>query len=365
MTAYLVLLLLVFLVFLLIGGVAKRQKGALCVIFAMLAVVMACRAPSVGTDTMTAISVIKQAIMTPFPQSWRFVGGVFEYAPVYALWCKGVWAVVPSVQAVLAANSLVICLCFAFFFREFSENPAMAAVLFLLSYTYLTAFNIMRQELAVGVCLVAFVLWSKRKRAAAILLAALAIGIHGTAVVFALSCVVLLSVLRKRDVAPSRMLAWALAIGLILRIAYIPLTSVFFGIFYRYGEMYSISSTTYTSQGRASVLYLAILMYFVLELVRRREAFLVGGVQKQVLFFAFLAISLRLLFFDLALMVRIAGYFTPFLLCSLSNALQENIRRDRDVFLPYLLISLMVAYYVALLLSNSGGVVPYELWSGV
>ena len=372
MTVLLVLLSINLILWLLVGELLGKDEVAARLMFISMAFVLAFRATSVGTDTAVACNQIERIGRASLLSITSMSGGIWEYAPVYTIWCKLIWMAIPSPHAVLAVNAVATCTSYYYFFSKFSSRSASCAFLYLSSYAYINAFNTMRQELAIAVCLLALTFWSLRRRALGVAVAAAAIGVHVIVTVPIAAVAAYAALPALRAAGPRRLLGVCLLAGLVGRVFYGQLSAAFFSLFARYGRLYGESATDYVSAGRTIVIYLAFLAVFVFWTCGDgggcdRGCASTARIGKRGFlplwfFLGFLCLSLNLFFFDLALPRRVAACFMPYLILILQKALDGLGQRWQTVAPGYFVISGLILSFVFRLVANIGGVVPFAFF---
>lgn len=364
MLIYILLLIILFIVWLFWGEGRGEERKATWLMFALMALAMSLRGLSVGTDTQQAAILIEQAACSSLPSGFDQLIGIYEYAPLYAIWCKFIWFVYPSSQVVIAANSIVICLGFSLFFLQVSEKPSMCSFLYYVSFSFVNALNVMRQELACAVCLIALVLLLRNKRISALVVAVVAFGIHNTSIALVAIFALLYVLSRKIEMSFGKLLLICLSISAILRALYEPAYSLFFSVFDRYGDVYSEDALGYTSQGRTVLLYMLYLLVFVvysLSAASDKNRTMQGPILL-ITSLGLICLGFNIFFYDLTLMKRIANYFLPFLLVVLSRVLTTLCTQWRTVAPSYFVTTFIALVFLVQLHSNIGEVVPYSFF---
>lgn len=160
------------------GGITKNSKRCINIIFsAPLFILMAFRNIKLGSDTMMYcyhFSTIANTNVLEFPIFWK--------APVYYLFNKFVSLFSSNQQAIIIANALVIFICMYYSINNSCDNVGLAWTIYFTSGIYIQSFNTTRQNMAVALVLVMYVLLKKRKYKSSLFIEILAIGTHSTAI---------------------------------------------------------------------------------------------------------------------------------------------------------------------------------------
>jgi len=360
MTAYLFLTICILLYGILLfshGVTPQRKKIYLLLSFGHMALLMGLRATSVGTDTA---NYVRMFFRIGTESSWI---NAIESAPVYNLYNKILFCLIPQEQAFLMVTAIIICAAVAVFIYHFSDNVVISTYCYVALYFYFASFNISRQFMATAFLLYSVCLIKQDRRWSGWVMAILAVGIHNTAAVF------LPFLLLREERITKRKTTFILAVIPILVIAikvlFIPAVQLFAHIFPRYA-MYingvAIHSVSDQGQGNNMLLgffYVGVLAVSLFILYYKKEYLTKPHEQQLQLLTVISVVSVLaylLLTKNLAVM-RVQRYFEIYLIC-LIPAIVEPFRRFRYL-IYFLLIIVLLLPFLYLLNNNISGVVPY------
>jgi len=158
------------------------------------------RGLQVGTDThfyfltMHYSRVIPfKTILTSFPrmaidEHWGLVEtGYILYNKILSLFFS-------SDRAVLIITSLLICWGFAHFIKDSCDNVYIGMFFFICGGMYFYSFNVMRQYLAMSICLNCYTLLKKKKYFRSVILFLIAMTIHQSSLVFLIIMLIFVAV---------------------------------------------------------------------------------------------------------------------------------------------------------------------------
>lgn len=326
---------------------------------------MATRSPSVGTDTAASIGLFVATGTADIPTSSSEAFEFWIFAPVYALWCKFIWLVCANEQAIVIANSIMICTGYGVFFWRFARRKSAALILWLLSFSYFDAYNAMRQELATALCLLFFVMLMEKKNVIAVLFAICSLGIH-----IALAPVVILVFLAaklsmRHTINLNSAFLIVAVVAVLARWMFEPMCTLIFSLMGRYGDLYGEIAMSYTTKGRAVVIPLAalcLLLVFLFNRQHNEDGDTIDCGESAVFVLAFIWMAIAIAFYDLALMLRIANMLLPFGVCAVANADARIDGKSNTALATTLTHAFLLCTFSAMLIIGIGGVVPYSFF---
>lgn len=148
MYIYIILLLLIIVFFRCFKG--KNSRFALLLSFFLFFLIAALRRYDVGSDTLQYYSSYDLIGKS----NWDFSG--FRFELLYCVLVKVLYAFDHSPQTLIIISSLIINVSFYIFVRNNSKNYFLSTLLYLLLNMFFTNMNIMREALALSVCLASF-----------------------------------------------------------------------------------------------------------------------------------------------------------------------------------------------------------------
>lgn len=167
-----------------------RKKMFLFISFFLLFIVQALRAGTVGTDTQFYLNTYDVSklfsfsyIIHSFPRMTIYGHyGLVENG--YVLINKVLSCFFNSNQTILIFSSLIICLSFAHFIDLHCKDVFIATLVFACSGLYMNSFNLVRQFLAMSICINAYNFFENGKYKKGSLIIFLAYFIHESSVIF-------------------------------------------------------------------------------------------------------------------------------------------------------------------------------------
>lgn len=360
MLIYNILLLYIILVsiFFDIRESKKKKIIYLFIIFIPMTIIMGIRDISVGTDTSLYCSIFK------YIANENFNTALSQY-PI-------VWVSINKIISLIGTNNVnyifpiavFINLFIAKFIYENSTDVKMSVILYILSYFYLTSFNIGRQFLSMAICAYAYkYLNNKNKKEIIkfILLVLLATGIHPTAIIFMLCILTFLKPNRKNIVL------CLISMSIILS-AFVPISNIFVRYFPHY-EIY-VNEGEITQHGfgvgknRSSIMTLVyiffeLILFYLFNTNKNNN-------DKKVLFNFIIINGIGCLFGIMSLtsimFSRFARYFNLFSIIYIPYVF-KYIKKEQQIFVEVIYIFIMLIPYYIQLRDNISGVVPYIIGS--
>lgn len=340
------------------SGATDKRKFYLWISFTCLFFIMGLRAPSVGTDNLNYS--LQFLIMG---KSKDFLN-IIPSAPVYTIYNKLLFMIFPFRQAIIILNSLIICVCTALFIYHFSDNVVFSTFCYVALYFYFSSFNITRQYVAVSIILVAACAVDDKKIYWAIVLCALATGIHNLAIVFCPFLFLLKSKINKTTILTIGL--GCIIFAIVFSSLFDPVVNMFAKVFPRY-SMYLEGGrhrVTDTSQGRNILLtlfYFAFIIFdFFYILVKPSKTTENYEHMKKILMISLIGATLGLVAANNLAISRVRTFFEIFMICLIPNTI-KLFGRYKNIFYILCVLILMVPLTVRLS-DNLSGVVPYKFF---
>lgn len=345
--------------------IISGKQVYLIILFSVAGMIMALRAPCVGTDTQTYYNMFYRI---------KNANGLFDAfkastitAPVYVFYVFMLSKLFASAQIVTIINSLIIVLGFAIYIYKYSKNVLFSCYLFMGLTLSLEAFNGARQFIAIVLVLNSFFyLKDNLKSVKGWILFILAVGIHNTAIIALLG---ILGILLLNNTASYRKLFTYVIIGsLIFGIMFY----MFISLFLRYFPHYSMyidgtnpaSIINKSGSGRIVILYIALLMVLILYFIianKNNWKFVKNDMAE--LPVAIFCTVTGILFCKNNLFNRMLWYFLSMYICLIPCIYEKMESRIRYILYCITFIGLF-AYFCLFLNENKGGIIPYLFfWS--
>ena len=167
----------------------RSQSIALIVCVVVLAFFLGSRGFYVGKDTyayrdyydLVKTIPLSKVITSTFTQEYYFT---LPYSLGYNLFAKALSYIFRPNTTIIVAASLLYMYGMYRFLSTQTKNYPLSTFIFLALGTYLIAFNVLRQTLAVSICMLAYVAYQEGKIRKSILLTVLAASFHISALLF-------------------------------------------------------------------------------------------------------------------------------------------------------------------------------------
>lgn len=341
------------------GTTPKKKKIFLVVSGAIMFLVMALRDRSIGTDTELYCNVFNNIANS------TDIFNVSDASVLYAIYNKVVFLIFGLYpQWIIVFNSLIITILICVFAYKNSDNVVMTLLYFMLFYHYFQAFNLARQYIAILLVANSFYFIHKRKMVGFLVLVAIAIMIHNTAIIFLPVGLILFAKLDLKRILKVS------AITTVILYFYDNIINLFLMIFPRYSMYFKGSELFYnTGEGKRiiiTILYLVIVVFAIILMRRKnkedekeKKKKEVEQVQKwyALLFLMIIAILCGFLSLKSIFLNRMELYFSIFAIIFIP-AFVEKIPRQKYFIYTLSIFVLLIPTYV-LLSGNTAEIVPY------
>lgn len=370
MSIYLIEILLVFLLWKLrkykVKSIKNKTKGKvfyLCCCFFMFGMTMALRKYTVGTDAATyyrmyqniaqASSLTQALKVSQIPSAIVYVG--IHYC---------ITRIVYFPQLGMFVNSLVIAVGFFEFIKRKSQDYFLSCVLFIGLTLFYESMNGTRQFMAISLAINAFAILEKDcKNYKGWLLFALAVGIHNTIIIFALSYLGVVIAKRCKNIRKIHFVS-TLASACVA-IFFTTGVQIIVRIF-PYYEMY-INGTNpaqvFASSGKGRIIILYLILYAVLtaaSLSSRKKSKI--GRMEAYHFGCTFCLVMGMIFSKNVLMNRMLWPFLTLLVVYLPNLLKQCLNIKKRRLLYGISLCLPLAYSMVHLIEDKSEIVPYVLF---
>lgn len=337
--------LIAFLCVVLFGLLCKRIKNGASVFtflsFIILGTLVAFRSSNVGIDTETYIRIFNN--MTAMNWASRIEKG-FQALCVFLHELHGT----PQTLLIVTGYFCVGVTCY--FIYKNSRNPLFSMILYIGFNYYFTTFNLMRQAIALSICLIAQIIKEKGQKRAYLLFVVACLFHYSAIPVFI--CEFFIS----RDFSKKAIRLIMIGGGLV----YITLPSLInlaIKIFPAYGVLYS--GTSYLERNVFGTLFECTRILAVIIVLYVAD-------KRNINNYYFRAILIGLFVYVFAtrynVIARIAPYFTVYEIIALPNAV-GRMKNGRLIKLIIIAVAVMYFSIVAIYRPGWHGAIPYEFWS--
>lgn len=326
--------------------VRTPKKFFLITVFTVFGTAMALRGTTVGSDTTMG----KYIFSLEATRSWSQIDLTY---PGWSALCKiiGLFGGDYIILQVFASGIIVYGI--ARFIDVFSSNAVLSSYLFIASYTFCSALNVMRQMCAVSLVLLAIVNLYEHKKVLCILLMVAACTVHTTAIAALPICWVF-----KKTTALNykRILGGLLIVALLLFLFYDNLVAIMTTIATHYSSYLDMDASI---GGRTVYVQLFYLLFVVLGYIYGvRES----AQYKGLMIIALISICIGIMGAKNAFFLRINYYYTIFMLCAVPNAVKKAVQDQKsELFASVGTVLVFLIPYVIQLNANYSNVIPYRM----
>lgn len=323
------------------------------VLWALIFVTIAFRGEYIGRDT---INYINKYFAINEASSYTSFGGLGAYEPLFFYLNRicgklfGAWS-----QSVMVAESIAIVLCYGAIFKRYSINPIVSVLAFLSLGLYAASFCLLRQFMAMSVCVWSLKYVIEKKPIKFYLVTLMAVGFHYTAIfwfVVYYLCV---------DFARYKKGDWIYF--LVAAIGYL-----FVGVFQEAASHVTDRWSGYSDLETGAEGVISFLIYFlitVLAFVNRntiKSNYRYGSI--------FLGLNyINIVFWTMRLVTRnaerLALFFTiaPVLLIPiLCDTIEKKYVHSSGVFFKFIVVTLLAVFFVYKY-QRDGSIYPYQFMS--
>lgn len=329
--------------------VKDPKKIYLVTVFTVFGVVMALRGTTVGSDTTMGKYIFNQEVLS----SWSQIDLTY---PGWSILCKliGLFGGDYIILQILASGIIVYSI--ARFIYVFSSNVVLSSYLFIASYTFCSALNVMRQMCAVSCMLLAIENLYEHKKAPCILLIIAACAIHTTAI----ASLPIYWVFKNTTAFNYRkILGWLLSVAFLLFISYDWLIEIMSAITPHYSSYLDMDASI---GGRTVYVQLFYLIFVVLGYTYGAPE---SAKYKGIMIIALVSVCIGIMGAKNAFFLRINYYYTIFMLCAVPNAIEKAVHDQKSEFVAFIgTVLVFLIPYLIQLNANYSNVIPYSMfWS--
>ena len=347
---FIYIILLSFLIFFK-GNTNIQKKLFLFLSFSMMFFIMGFRAESVGTDTSLYCTIFQNNIQSAFYTVLKE-----DSAIIYSFYNKFVSLFSTNRNAIIVANSFLICTLTATFIYKNSKNVIFPTIFFMTFYHFFSSMNIARQYIAVMIVANAFYFLKNKKAFQYILMCLIATLIHNTAIVSFLLVPYLFIEPNKKNITIY------LSIIILALLFLNQIMTLFSSLFTHYDIYFQDSFLENSGQNRKIIItFIYVLFAFVLSSLLKGKAIKADEQREFYLLHImnFIAIILGFIALDMMLISRVEVYFSIFTIILIPKVF--DLLKDR-MFYYFIFTLIMFIPMWMQLASNNSGVLPYSNW---
>lgn len=333
----------------------------LILVFGFLGVVMALRAPSIGSDTNSYCNMFKNiAAAASFQQANQNANIT---APVYVGYAYLISRLTNNPQIITIINSLIITVGMSCFIYRASSNVIYSSFLYIGFTLYYESMNGARQFIAVVLALNAFVfLVESIKSKRGWILFLLALGIHNTAAIFLIA----IAGIEFAKHCKKKMFLISIIASLVLSQGFFLLLPIFLRCF-PYYKMYvdgSNPASILANSGKGRI----ICVYILLAVVVLLYYLTIKGIKKPETTFNYYSLPavafcvvVGIIFSRNILVNRLLWFFVSLFIVFIPDTFKCYNKKYRQILYGVTTLSLLV-YSIIQLVENQSGIVPYRLF---
>lgn len=324
------------------------------VIFILLALMAAIRAPIVGNDTQNYINLYNDVVNTQLYSDF-----LMRYEAGYIWLNRMCGHVSKNPQTIIIVSAMITTIGYMYFFKKYSKSICLSIIMFICLRYYDQTLNIIRECIAICIILYSFKYILRRKFLQFCICISIAFLFHKTAIIFIFAWWI--SKLRLT----TRNLCLFFLLSIIFAIQFGAIFQQLLMIF----ETYSYyDGGEYFGETRIATYLMLILqcLFFSIALVIRKKY--VSDINKDdniMLLLWFCGICILLVSTQFNLLDRIATYFNVFSLVAFPNTISLIKKRTNKYILYSGIIFVLFSYYIFILefRPSWNRIYPYEMTS--
>ena len=324
------------------------------IIFVILALMAAMRAPIVGNDTQNYIDLYQDVVNTQL-----FSEFFIRYEAGY-IWLNRICGYISkNPQTIIFVSALITTIGYMYFFKKYSKSICLSIVMFICLRYYDQTLNIIRECIAICIILYSFKYILNKKFILFFTCIAIAFLFHKTAIVFISAWWISKLKLSLRN------LCIFLLISIIFAIQFGAIFQQLLMVF----ETYSYyDGGEYFGETRIAtylMLILQSLLFSIAILIRKKYINNINKEDNIMLLFWFCGICILLVSTQFNLLDRIATYFNVFSLVAFPNIISLIKIRNNKYLIYSGIIFVLFAYYIFILefRPSWNRIYPYEITS--
>lgn len=313
-----------------------------------LSLIMGLRSINVGTDTSTNVNdYLVDYTSNTYIYTYNFIKHFCYH------FSNGNYHCFLMILSILTVSLYLYCI---YLIQPSFIDAFLNIYLYITLYYYFSAFNVQRQMLAVSLSTLMVILIIFKKNIKALLLFLMAVTVHNTAFITALSVIVVKEKKSKKT----------LFLTMLFLILFITFGNHFFNFFVSIFNHYEIySKGIYTSSG-GNVFYGIFILLFILATLLTNEGTLRDKKVSSLLYLASVASVFYIVGARSTLIIRIADYFgifvpmfIPLSIRYISDKFSNSKLAKMILYIVVMIITFIIMYYK--LSRNMGEIVPYQI----
>lgn len=364
--------IIIIMIYSLFGNVNKNSNTKKCyliVCFGLLTVVAMLRKYTIGTDlNLFYAPTFEQIKYLDFSNLFEveFEGGYVLINKIISLFCG-------DVQGLIVLTSCFIIPVYGVFIYKNSEKVEISTMLFVLLRIYFMTLNIIRQEIAVAIILIAYEYIKQHKNLKAIILILLATSMHTSAII----CLALIPLYKIKFTRKTFLVLLIIAIITMLVGNQIIMlfTNVFssFGLSNRRGyenyfeiDRYGGQKVNIISIYTVAIAGLFFIIGYIVLIFNKRTNLKKNQDNNDFLvYLSYIYFIITVLTLKIAIVNRLSYYVLPFTLILIPRVLSNIKKRINKTLLFVILLGIMFFTCIYILVYYADelyGIVPYEFF---
>ena len=181
MVEYIIMLIMIIILGIIVqpNRTSTRKKIYIIVSFGSMAILAALRKYTIGIDLELLYAPAFENIAK---MRWESLS-LIEMETGYVYFCKLLTLISQDVQVFISVTSVFIYSIYGWFIYKNSKNVIISTTMFIFLSLFFMSMNIVRQEIAVAIILIAYEFLKRNKKIVAIALIILATTIHASAII--------------------------------------------------------------------------------------------------------------------------------------------------------------------------------------
>ena len=372
MVEYIIMLIMIIILGIIVqpNRTSTRKKIYIIVSFGSMAILAALRKYTIGIDLELLYAPAFENIAK---MGWESLS-LIEMETGYVYFCKLLTLISQDVQVLIIVTSIFIYSIYGWFIYKNSKNVIISTTMFIFLSLFFMSMNIVRQEIAVAIILIAYEFLKKNKKIVSIALIILATTIHASAII----CLLIFIPLYGKEFKKKYLIISVIVIMLLL-VIYKPLLTGYSVIAdklnisnnkdystYLESETYGVGNVNLNT---ISTILFAILVYvlgyYYITYLNKEEDKEQKKVQSFYLFTTMFYSIVTIVSIKMTIISRLSYYFIPFVLLILPECLSISKNKYNKQLIIVLIYGVMMAKYFYIFFNLADvlfGVMPYEFF---
>lgn len=348
----------------------KNRKIYITLAFGAMAIVGALRKYTIGIDLQILyypkyIQLVNVSFSNLFSSSNLETG--------YLLFCKLLTLISKEPQTLIIVTSIITTSITGWFIYKYSNNVKCSTILYIILNIYFMSMNIIRQQLAVSILLIAFHYWMNNKKLKGILIALLASTFHSSAIIV-LPVLLLYGMKFKKNY-----LYLSAGISLFLMVTYkyiIKIYSIISSILhlsnnkdyasYLENEAFGIGTVNINNilSVALAIIFFCIAYYYIIFINKTKDETQLKR-QHFYLFMAAFYMIINIVALKMVIISRLQYYFLPFILLIIPESISLLTKNKNKLLIIILLFSILLFRFTYVFFNSADdlyGVTPYKFF---